>query len=388
MTDPAVPGPDRNDPAAGDQATASPRGLTPVSPRLRGPYALLRPLLFRAAGGDAERVHEQTLEAVARIGEVAPALALLRRWYAEDSNPVQVGPLTFPRVVGLAAGLDKNGLGVKTWSALGFGHVELGTVTARAQPGNDRPRLFRLVQSQAVINRMGFNNAGAEALARRLEAAGIRRGNNAAGVPIGVSIGKTKSTPLAEATGDYLTSFRLLRDYADYIAVNVSSPNTPGLRRLQDSDALRDLVTALVQTSRAGGAPVPILVKIAPDLTDEALDEVLAVCSDARVDGLIATNTTLQRDQLHSADAAVAAEAGGLSGAPLTVRARQVVSYVTQHTDLPVIGVGGIMTPADGQAMLDAGARALQVYSGFIYAGPALVRTLNRRAVPRRQDSV
>jgi dihydroorotate dehydrogenase len=254
-------------------------------------------------------------------------------------------------------------------------------VTASAQPGNERPRLFRLPASQAIINRMGFNNAGAAALAERLRRAGVRRGNRAAGMPIGVSIGKTKATPLSEATEDYLTSFRLLAPYADYVAVNVSSPNTPGLRSLQDRAALHELVVELVAESRllaASGSAVPIFVKIAPDLSEAALDEVLDVSLDAGVQGLVATNTTLARDGLRALDLSLAAQPGGLSGAPLTARARAVVRHLTRSSDLPVIGVGGIMTADDASAMLDAGAALLQVYTGYIYAGPGLVAAINQ----------
>jgi dihydroorotate dehydrogenase len=228
---------------------------------------------------------------------------------------------------------------------------------------------------------MGFNNEGAEALADRLAAAGVVRGNQAAGIPLGISIGKSAVTPLAEAAQDYLSSFRLLAPYADYVAINVSSPNTPGLRTLQDGNALRELINALVGEAwrtRAGRSPVPIFVKLAPDLTEDAMEEALAVCEEEGAEGLIATNTTLARDGLRPADRATAGEAGGLSGAPLFKRARQVVAFLTARTRLPVIGVGGILTSDDGQAMLDAGARLLQVYTGYVYRGPALVSELNR----------
>jgi dihydroorotate dehydrogenase len=281
--------------------------------------------------------------------------------------------------------MDKNGVAVRAWGALGFGHVELGTVTAQAQPGNERPRVFRLPRSRALINRMGFNNAGATALADRLAAAGVARGNRAVGIPVGVSIGKTKTTPLATAAEDYLTSLRLLAARADYIAVNVSSPNTPGLRSLQDADTLTDLVAALVAEARRIAAPgpgVPIMVKLAPDLTEDALEQALEVSEAAGAAGLVATNTTLARELVHPDELDMATEAGGLSGAPLTERARAVVTFLAKRTELPIIAVGGIMTRDDGQAMLDAGARLLQVYTGFVYAGPALVTELNR-LVPR-----
>lgn len=341
---------------------------------------LVRPLLFRAGSGDPERVHEQTLALIERVGEHPAALAALGLLCRSRTTPVTVAGIEFPSVVGLAAGMDKDGVGLQAWAALGFGHVELGTVTAHAQPGNDRPRLFRLAESQAVLNRMGFNNAGAEALAERLAHAGVARGNRAVGIPLGISIGKTKGTPLAEATGDYLTSLRRLAPYADYLAVNVSSPNTPGLRLLQDGAALRELVTALVTEAGALAGhhpPVPIFVKVAPDLSEAALEEVVAVCAEAGASGLIATNTTLARDGVAAIDVWKTSQAGGLSGAPLTRRAREVVAFLAARTDLPIIGVGGIMTRDDGAAMLDAGACLLQLYTGYIYGGPGLVRSLN-----------
>jgi dihydroorotate dehydrogenase len=283
-------------------------------------------------------------------------------------------------MVGLAAGMDKDGVGTKSWGSLGFGYVELGTVTAQPQSGNDKPRLFRLPGSRAIINRMGFNNRGAPALADRLAAIGVSRGNLAVGIPIGISIGKTKSVPLAEVGDDYLASLRAVARYADYVAINVSSPNTPGLRSLQDARTLAELISALVNEAwqlAAGGPPVPIFVKVAPDLTMAALEEVVQVSTEAGAEGLIATNTTLSRDGI-SADQPLAAEAGGLSGAPLTQRAREVVRFLAERTTLPIIGVGGIMSRDDGQAMLDAGASLLQIYTGFIYSGPALVDDLNR----------
>jgi dihydroorotate dehydrogenase len=271
----------------------------------------------------------------------------------------------FPNPVGLAAGVDKDGRALAAWAALGFGFVEAGTVTGRAQPGNPRPRLFRLPEHEAIINRMGFNNAGAEALAARLAAGGT------GGVPLGISLGKSKATPLDEAVEDYLSSLRAVRRYADYLAVNVSSPNTPGLRSLQD----RDQLTALLGALRAEAGSTPLLVKIAPDLTDHAIGEVLEVCADHGVSGLIATNTTLSRDGLTRGGGA-AGEAGGLSGRPLTRRALDVVTFVGKRTDLPVIGVGGIMTPDDAARMFDAGASLVQLYSGLIYRGPGLVRAI------------
>lgn len=336
---------------------------------------LVRPALFRSGGGDAEAAHEQTLHRLAALGHRRrAALAAVLR---VPTQPVTVAGISFPGRVGLAAGVDKNGIAALAWPALGFGHVELGTVTAAAQPGNPPPRLFRLRRSDAVINRMGFNNLGAHALADRLRSLG------AVGIPVGVSIGKTKVTPVTDAVRDYLTSVRVLDGLADYLAVNVSSPNTPGLRSLQDKEPLAELLAEIVtETVRLGVArgarPTPVFVKIAPDLTESAIADVLEVAGHADVSGIIATNTTLSRDGLADADLPLAAEAGGLSGAPLTRRAREVVSFVASHTTLPVIGVGGVMSADDGRALVDAGADLVQVYTGYIYRGPALVMALNR----------
>ncbi|GIF13284.1 quinone-dependent dihydroorotate dehydrogenase [Actinoplanes teichomyceticus] len=334
----------------------------------------VRPVLFRLGGGDAETAHEWTLH---RLASMPPAAReVLRRRYA-FSAPVEAFGVRFPNRVGLAAGMDKNGLALPAWSALGFGFVEVGTVTAKAQPGNDKPRLFRLRESEAIINRMGFNNAGAAALADRLARLGP------IGVPLGVSLGKSKVTPLEDAVEDYLESYRLLHPYADYIAVNVSSPNTPGLRALQDRDSIEALLTAL-------RGPVPVLVKIAPDLSEPAIAELLEVCLEHGAAGLIATNTTLARDGLVPGEKHLAAETGGLSGKPLTERARAVVRFVHDETGgrLPIIGVGGIMSADDASRMLDAGATLVQLYSGFIYKGPDLVRAVAQGARPARSPAV
>jgi dihydroorotate dehydrogenase len=355
-----------------------------------GYRSVLRPLLFRAYAGDAERVHDRTIAAIAHLGGSRPALGLLAHWSGRHRKSTTVAGIQFPGLVGLAAGMDKDGIGITAWSSLGFGFMELGTVTAQPQPGNDKPRLFRLPESQAIINRMGFNNSGAQALADRLAAVGVSRGNMAVGIPIGISIGKTKTVPLAEATEDYLTSLRALIPYADYFAINVSSPNTPGLRSLQDRDSLAELIQALVTEAwqlAAGGLPVPIFVKVAPDLAEAALEDVVQVCSEAGAEGLIATNTTLSREGLPTSHPSVV-EKGGLSGAPLTARSREVVRFLAAHTSLPIIGVGGVMSRDDGQAMLDAGASLLQIYTGYVYAGPYLVDDLNRLDPPSLRNGV
>ena len=342
---------------------------------------LLRPMLFRLGGGDPEVAHARTLAAAQTLSRVRPLRAAAAALHSRGTSR-RVAGIDFPGPVGLAAGLDKFGVGVQAWGALGFSHVELGTVTALPQPGNDQPRLFRARESNGIINRMGFNNPGAAVLAATLARAGVRRGNRITGIPIGISLGKSKVTPLAEATEDYLTSFGLLAPHADYVAVNVSSPNTPGLRSLQDAAALQELVAALVTAARDQNTadPVPVFVKVAPDLTFDALEDVLAVCTDAGASGLIATNPPPPREGLTGADRALADETGGLSGAPLTVRALEVVRWLAQRTDLPLIGVGGIMTGDDALAMMDAGAALVQLYTGYIYRGPALVNEINERA--------
>lgn len=341
---------------------------------------VLRPVLFGLGGGDPEVAHERMMGALRRLPEIPGALAVARAAHVPPNRRRRVAGLSFPGPVGLAAGLDKYAMAVRAWGALGFSHVELGTVTARPQPGNPRPRLFRLRDSRAIINRMGFNNPGADAMAASLTRQGIVRGTGAAGIPVGVSLGKSKLTPVEDAVGDYVHSFDRLAGHADYVAINVSSPNTPGLRGLQDRAALDELVSALIERSRGlSGGPIPLLVKMAPDLDWSGIDDVLTVCADRGVAGIIATNTTIGRDGIAPTDEPLATEAGGLSGAPVRDRAREVVAYCTQHADLPVIGVGGIMCVDDAQALFDAGAVLVQIYTGYIYEGMGLVNAINRR---------
>lgn len=329
---------------------------------------LVRPALFRLGAGDPEVAHERTLRWLARLS-ARPALAAGIAGRVRLVAPRTVFGVQFGNPVGLAAGMDKDGVALRAWPALGFGFVEVGTVTSLAQPGNDRPRLVRLPASEAVLNRLGFNNAGAAALAARLAAYGPLP------VPLGISLGKSRATPLSEAVGDYLAALRLLAPYGDYFAVNISSPNTPGLRSLQDRTHLGTLLAAL-----RGATGTPILVKIAPDLTEPAIAELLAVCLECGVAGIIATNTTVRRSGLAEPDRSQANQPGGLSGRPLAERTRQVVRFVHTETGgrLPIIGVGGILTADDAVRLADAGASLVQLYTGLIYRGPGLVRQVSR----------
>jgi dihydroorotate dehydrogenase len=337
-----------------------------------------RPALFRLGGGDAEVAHTRMVHALARVG----AARVVERLVSPPRLPRTVFGVRFDNPVGLAAGMDKDAVAVPAWAALGFGFVEVGTVTWHPQPGNPVPRLFRLPASEAIVNRMGFNNAGAIAVAARLKALGPTR------IPVGISLGKSKITPLGEATEDYLASLRVLLPYAAYVAVNVSSPNTPGLRSLQDRGALDELLGTLqayVRDEADGTGPKPLLVKIAPDLTEPAVAEILEVCSAHGIAGIIATNTTIARAGLAPADLARGAEAGGLSGRPLHAAAVRMVAFVARETGgtLPIVGVGGILDPDDALRMLDAGARLVQLYTGLVYRGPGLVRASTRAVAAR-----
>src|SRR6266536_3488999 len=270
-----------------------------------GYQRFIRPLLFSL---DPERAHRFTIELLRGASDFDLALRVLR-FFQPPSKPKTLFGLTFPNPIGLAAGLDKNGVALPAWAALGFGFIEIGTVTAKAQPGNPKPRIFRLPEQQALINRLGFNNDGADAIAQRLAA--LRESGRWPAVPVGINIGKSRTTPLEQATDDYLYSFRMLRDFADYITLNISSPNTPGLRELQEPTKLSELLNAIGK--EAGTAPKPLFVKISPDVSGAELKAILAVCEENGVSGIIATNTTLD----HSSIAPQLDQPGGLSGAPL-----------------------------------------------------------------------
>jgi dihydroorotate dehydrogenase len=324
----------------------------------------VRPLLFSL---DAETTHHLTIELLQRASHFDPALRVLRS-LQPSSKPKSLFGLNFPNPIGLAAGLDKNGVALPVWAALGFGFIEIGTVTAKAQPGNPKPRIFRLPEQQALINRLGFNNDGADAIAQRLAA--LRESGRWPVVPVGINIGKSRATSLEQTTDDYLYSFRTLRDFADYIALNISSPNTPGLRELQEPEKLSELLSAI--GNEAGTAPKPLVVKISPDLADAELKAILAVCEENGVSGIIATNTTLD----HSSIAPQLDQAGGLSGAPLRDKSTALVREINARSTIPVIASGGIFDAQSAREKFLAGAQLIQLYTGLVYRGPQLLREI------------
>ncbi|AOS45643.1 Dihydroorotate dehydrogenase (quinone) [Lacunisphaera limnophila] len=343
-----------------------------------------KPAFFRL---DPEHAHEVAVHGLALLGRVRPLCAVIERLHRLAPalhRPVECFGLKFPNAVGLAAGFDKEGRAWPAAAALGFGHVEIGTVTFHAQPGNPRPRCFRYPAEQAVINRMGFNNGGAAALAARLAG---QPGPGRRTIPLGVNLGKSKVTPLDGALEDYLGSFRLLADHADYVVVNVSSPNTPGLRELQDAAWLKPLLAALVDENKArvaAGKPRrPVLLKIAPDLSYPQIDAALGVITDLALDGIIATNTTLARPGFFAG----VDQAGGLSGAPVRRRSTEIINYIARATNgrLPIIGVGGIMDEAGAGEKLDAGATLVQLYTGLVYRGPFFAAEVARALALRQR---
>ncbi len=327
-----------------------------------------RPLLFRL---DPETAHGLTLSLLRLAGLFPPSRWLLQALYAAPEKPVEVFGLRFKNPLGLAAGYDKDALALRGLAALGFGHLEVGTVTPRPQPGNPKPRLFRLVEDEAIINRMGFPGQGAEVAAKHVQM--FKRAN----VIVGVNLGKNKDTPLEAAAADYLTLMRVFAPLADYLVINISSPNTVGLRRLQGRERLEGLLGAISEERRRSALERPILVKLAPDLSDVELDDALDVILRAGMDGVIATNTTLGRPGLRSR---YREESGGLSGGPLRVRSEAVLEKVVKRLEgrLPVVSVGGIMSPEDAKRRLDMGAALVQVYTGLVYAGPGLVKEIVR----------
>ncbi len=336
--------------------------------------ALARPLLFRL---QPETAHEVSMKMLAMAASV-----LGRYVSAPEGRAVECFGVRFPNAVGLAAGMDKNATALPAWPLMGFGFVEIGTVTARAQPGNPKPRVFRLPRQRALINRLGFNNEGAAAVARRL--ARWKATGRWPRVPVGINLGKSRVTLLESAAEDYAESFRILREHGDYFAVNVSSPNTPGLRDLQAVDQLRGILRAL---QRENTERKPVLVKIAPDLAEEDLDAMIAAGEEEGAAGWIATNTTID----HSSVPAGCDEQGGLSGEPLRERATRVLRCVAQRAARPIIGVGGVDGAESAREKLSAGACLVQLYTGLVYGGPGLPRRVVRGLgsdFPRGERSV
>jgi dihydroorotate dehydrogenase len=332
---------------------------------------ILRPLLFQQ---DSERAHNFVVTQLARASKNKFTCDLIGKLYGSPELPTEVFGLKFPNPVGLAAGMDKHAAAVPGWLVLGFGFSELGGVTWHAQPGNPKPRMFRAIPDEAVINRMGFNNSGAEAVAQKLTE--WKNSGRWPNHPVGINLGKSKITPLESAAEDYANSFRALRDLADFFVVNVSSPNTPNLRQLQDKAALDEIFAALQSLN---STRKPILVKVAPDLTFEALDEILELVAPRNIAGIVATNTTIARPPTSDAKLQkIYAETGGLSGRPLRARSTEVVRHLYKQTKgkLPIIGVGGIFDADDAWEKITAGASLVQVYTGMVYEGPSVARKI------------
>ncbi len=318
-----------------------------------------------------ESAHHTVTGGLQTFTKIWGAKSLLKSIYTVEDKRLEreVFGLKFKNPVGLAAGFDKNGEYIDEMVNFGFGFIEIGTVTPRPQPGNDKPRMFRLVSDKALINRMGFNNQGADVAAGRLRHL-KQRGN----IIIGGNIGKNKVTPNEDAVLDYIYCFKALFDYVDYFVVNVSSPNTPGLRDLQEKEPLMNILRQLMDINNKDGVSKPILLKIAPDLTDSQLDDIVEIVQETKIAGVIATNTTVSRDGLQS-DPNLVKETGGVSGKPLTNRSTEVIRYLADKSSrsFPIIGVGGIHSAQDAIEKLDAGASLIQVYTGFIYEGPGLI---------------
>lgn len=321
---------------------------------------ILRPALFAL---DAEKVHHLTMSLLATVGPLLTPFAP-----KHDSRLTRtVFGVRFPNPVGLAAGFDKNAVALRAWGPLGFGFAEVGTITARAQPGNPKPRLFRVPECGAIINRLGFNNEGADAIAVRLRL--LEKSGRWPRIPIGINLGKSSITPIDEATSDYLLSFERLHHFGDYFVLNISSPNTLGLRSLQDRTALDELLRT-VQRRNTGRRP--LLVKIAPDLRWEAIEDIIALAEEHELAGLVATNTTLD----HSYVPHHRLQQGGLSGLPLRERSTEIVHFIAERSSLPIIAVGGIFSADDALRKFDAGASLVQVYTGLVYEGPQLIRDI------------
>lgn len=345
------------------------------------PYGLARPFLF---GLDAEQAHEITLEALART-QNTPLACFYSQTRVDD--PVTLAGLKFPNRVGLAAGLDKNARCIDAFDAMGFGFVEVGTVTPKAQPGNPKPRIFRIPERDALINRLGFNNEGLDAFVRNVQRARFRRPGNTGPALLGLNIGKNAATPIENAVDDYLIGLAGVYPHADYVTVNISSPNTANLRSLQSDEALDGLLAAIAQRREAlaaeHGKRVPIFVKIAPDLDEAQVQLIAATLKRHGIDGVIATNTTLARDAV--AGLAHAQETGGLSGRPVLAASNRVIAQLRAAlgAGYPIIGAGGVLSAEDARSKIAAGADVVQIYTGLIYRGPALVREVARALAAR-----
>jgi dihydroorotate dehydrogenase len=352
----------------------------------------LRPVLFSQ---DAESIHHRTIGMLNWAGRNETVSNAMRSFLGAPALPIELFGLRFPNPVGLAAGMDKNAEALPAWAAMGFGFTELGAATWHAQPGNPQPRVFRAIAEEAIVNRMGFNNLGAEAIAEKL--AGWKKSGRWPSHPVGMNLGKSKITLLEKAAEDYANSFRVLRPHLDFFVVNVSSPNTPNLRQLQDKSALDEIFAALQEVQKEWSGPQsaiadrlsPILVKVAPDLSFEALDEILELVGPRQIAGIVATNTTISRPSPQTPDAQrVYAETGGLSGRPLRARSTEVVRHLYRQTKgkLPIIGVGGIFTAADAWEKIAAGASLVQVYTGLVYEGPAICKTIVKGLMDRLRE--
>ncbi|HTE30967.1 MAG TPA: quinone-dependent dihydroorotate dehydrogenase [Chryseolinea sp.] len=344
--------------------------------------SFVRRILFLA---DPEKIHHFVFSLLSTTGKI-PGFNKLLGLFFKYENPrlerVLFG-VRFKNPVGLAAGFDKDARLVDEMAALGFGFIEIGTLTPKPQPGNDRPRLFRLPDDQALVNRMGFNNQGVDAAVKRLR-------KRSSSVIVGGNIGKNKSTPNEKALDDYVECFKALEPYVDYFVVNVSSPNTPGLRALQEKEPLQHLMSSMKKLALASAKPKPVLLKIAPDLNDTQLDDVVDIVVNTGTDGIIATNTTVSREGLRTDHSSIEQIGnGGLSGKPLGTRSTEVIRYLRKRLgpDLPIIGVGGIMRPEDAIEKLNAGANLVQLYTGFIYEGPAIARRINEAIIKEMRSN-
>lgn len=343
-------------------------------------YSVVRSMLFRLS---AEKAHHFTIQALKNLSAIPGVSSIMNKSMVKNSKKLERNfwGIPFSNPVGLAAGLDKNGEVFPEMANLGFGFVEIGTVTPRPQDGNPLPRLFRVIDDEAIINRMGFNNVGVETMINNIKKGRKRKGGN---IILGGNIGKNKDTSNEDANQDYLTCFEALYPYVDYFVVNVSSPNTPNLRALQDKEPLTKLLQQLKNAAAKKPRSKPILLKIAPDLTESQLDDIVDILNSSVVDGLVATNTTISREGLHISPEEISKiGAGGLSGKPLTQKSTEIIKYIASRTKKPIIAVGGIMTVEDAIEKFKAGASLIQLYSGFIYKGPELVQQINQAIIDK-----